>query len=207
MTTMVRQQDMKHFSSDKNILHFPMFIAHIFEGSLNMKIYDKILLEINYSSFFFVSSFFTAFFFFLAPPFLIKAPALKRPYLSWELESACKGRILAESFSLVVTSSCTASLSWVRRKLGFVPRIQIISLSPCCQLAECQPSPRPHPSPSSQPRPPRPCHPQPPVHSQHFQKKAFQNIHLRLHIGGHRVGAMWVDDDLHPNVDLVLLST
>ena len=56
------------------------------------------------------------FFFFLAPPFLIQASALKSPYLSAELESACKGRILAESFSLVVTSSCTASLSWVRRK-------------------------------------------------------------------------------------------
>ena len=55
------------------------------------------------------------FFFFLAPPFLIQASALKSPYLSTELESACKGRILAESFSLVVTSSCTASLSWAGR--------------------------------------------------------------------------------------------
>ena len=55
------------------------------------------------------------FFFFLAPPFLIQASALKSPYLSAELESACKGRILAESFSLVVTSSCTASLSWAGR--------------------------------------------------------------------------------------------
>ena len=67
------------FPSNKNIQHFPMFI---FEGPFNMKIYHKILLAINYYSFFFVSSFFTAFFFFLAPPFLIKAPALKSPYLS-----------------------------------------------------------------------------------------------------------------------------
>ena len=55
------------------------------------------------------------FFFFLAPPFLIQESALKSPYLSADLESACKGRILAESFSLVVTSSCTASLSWAGR--------------------------------------------------------------------------------------------
>ena len=82
-TTLVRQQDLKHFFHPTNILHFPMFIANICQGSLNMKIYHKILLAINYYSFFFVSSFFTAFFFFfLAPPFLIKAPALKSPYLS-----------------------------------------------------------------------------------------------------------------------------
>ena len=81
-----------------------------------MEIYHKILLAIYYYFFFFVSSFFTDFFFFLAPPFLIQAPALKSPYLSCPLESACKGRILAESFSLVVTSSCTASLSWAGGK-------------------------------------------------------------------------------------------
>ena len=66
------------------------------------------------------------FFFFLAPPFLIQASALKSPYLSAELESACKGRILAESFSLVVTSSCTASLSWAGRNscMDGIARVQ-----------------------------------------------------------------------------------
>ena len=82
-----------------------------------MEMYHKILLTINDYFFFSSSSFFIDFFFFfLVPPFLIQAPALNKPYLSCPLESACKGRILAASFSLVVTSSCTASLSWVRRK-------------------------------------------------------------------------------------------
>ena len=78
-----------------------------------MEIYHKLLSAIiNY----FFSPFFTDFFFFLALPFLIQASALNKPYLSCPLASACKGRILAASFSLVVTSSCTASLSWARRK-------------------------------------------------------------------------------------------
>ena len=79
-----------------------------------MEMYHKILPAIN--DYFFFSSFFIDFFFFLVPPFLIQASALNKPYLSCPLESACKGRILAASFSLVVTSSCTASLSWARRK-------------------------------------------------------------------------------------------
>ena len=81
-----------------------------------MELYHQILLAINdYFFFFFFSSFFIDFFF-LVPPFLIQASALNKPYLSCPLASACKGRILAASFSLVVTSSCTASLSWVRRR-------------------------------------------------------------------------------------------
>ena len=92
-----------------------MFIAHIFENPLNMEIYRKILLASTmYYFFFFVSSFFTDFFF-LEPLFMMEAPALKSPYLSWPWESANKVRILAESFSLVVTSSSTASLSCRRR--------------------------------------------------------------------------------------------
>ena len=58
------------------------------------------------------------FFFFLALPFLIQAAALNRPYLSCPFESACRGRILAVSLSLVVTSSCTASLSWAKEGRG-----------------------------------------------------------------------------------------
>ena len=80
-----------------------------------MEIYHKLLSAIiDY----FFTPFFTDFFFFLALPSLIQASALDidKPYLSCPLESVCMGRILAASFSLVVTSSCTASLSWVRRK-------------------------------------------------------------------------------------------
>ena len=80
-----------------------------------MEIYHKILLAIK-DYFFFFSSFFADFFFFLAPPFLIQASALNSPYLSCPLESACNGRIVAASLSLLVTSSCTASLSWVVKR-------------------------------------------------------------------------------------------
>ena len=76
------------FPSNKNILHFPIFI---FRGPFNMKIYHKILLVINYFSFFFVSSFFTAFFFFLAPPFLIQTSALQSPYFSADLRVGVHG--------------------------------------------------------------------------------------------------------------------